>query len=51
VTFDLNSVTYRIPADYPLGNYNLLHAAFQNYLGVTVYLRVGSINPVLIVTE
>lgn len=49
--FDLTSVTYRIPADFPLGNYNLLHAAFQNYLGTTVYLRAGTINPVLIITE
>lgn len=51
VEFDLTSVTYRIPADFPLGNYNLLHAAFQNYLGTTVYLRAGTINPVLIITE
>lgn len=49
--FDLTSVTYRIPADFPLGNYNLLHAAFRNYLGTTVYLRAGTINPVLIITE
>lgn len=51
VTFDLSSVTYRIPVDFPLGNYNLLHAAFRNYLGATVYLRAGTINPVLIITE
>ncbi|SHM17979.1 hypothetical protein [Chitinophaga sp. CF418] len=51
VAFDLTSVTYRIPAAFPLGNYNLLHAAFQNYLGATVYLRAGTINPVLIITE
>ena len=49
--FDLTSVTYRIPADFPLGNYNLLHTAFRNYQGVTIYLRAGTINPVLIVTE
>ncbi|TWW00761.1 hypothetical protein [Chitinophaga pinensis] len=49
--FDLTSVTYRIPADFPLGNYNLLHAAFRNYQGVTVYMRAGTINPVLIITE
>jgi len=49
--FDLSSVTYRIPADFPVGNYNLLHAAFRNYLGATVYLRAGTINPVLIITE
>ncbi|PWV48226.1 hypothetical protein [Chitinophaga sp. S165] len=49
--FDLTSVTYRIPADFPLGNYNLLHAAFQNYQGLTVYVRAGTINPVLIITE
>ncbi len=49
--FDLTSVTYRIPADFPLGNYNLLHAAFRNYQGVTVYVRAGTINPVLIITE
>lgn len=51
VAFDLGSVTYRIPADFPVGNYNLLHAAFRNYLGATVYLRAGTINPVLIITE
>ncbi|PSL33414.1 efflux RND transporter periplasmic adaptor subunit [Chitinophaga ginsengisoli] len=51
VAFDLTSVTYRIPADFPPGNYNLLHAAFRNYLGATVYLRAGTINPVLIITE
>lgn len=49
--FNLTSVTYRIPADFPLGNYNLLHAAFRNYQGMTVYMRAGTINPVLIITE
>ncbi|WP_148230706.1 hypothetical protein [Chitinophaga pinensis] len=49
--FNLTSVTYRIPADFPLGNYNLLHTAFRNYQGVTVYQRAGTINPVLIITE
>lgn len=51
VEFDLTSVTYRIPANFPLGNYNLLHAAFVNYQGTTVYMRAGTINPVLIITE
>jgi hypothetical protein len=51
VDFTLTTITYRIPTDFPVGNYNLLHAGFVNYLGATAYLRVGTINPVLIISE